>query len=101
MQLPNKQFAIVQDVRPTLLPPPGSPNDQSISHDKQVPLARQLLPFSIGKYASKELDCGVFKCSECGKGFKIKKSLEIHKIDNHDHYLKHPLFLSAEEPAIC
>jgi len=123
MQLPTKPVAAMEDVKPALLPPPDSLHDQPASLDKlRVLLARQLLPLGIGESAQcnvkgctmlvtlstlaqhfkdhKEMDIRVFKCDECGKGFKQKKSLEIHRIEDHEKYLKNPLF-STENTAIC
>jgi len=125
VQLHTKPVAVVEDVKPLLLPPADSShdNDQPASLDKlRVLLARQLLPLGIGESAQcnvegcsslltlstltqhfkdhKEMDCLVFKCDECGKGFKQKKSLEIHRIEDHAKYFENPLFFSAEEPTI-
>ena len=46
----------------------------------------------------KEHDSRVFKCNECGKGFKQKKSVEISRIEDHEKYLKKNIFYT-DDPA--
>jgi len=92
----------MDDVKP-LVPVPLPPHNQLPTRlDKvRVQLGRDKLS-TLAKHFKdhKERDLHAFKCSECDKGFKHKKLLEIHRIQHHDNLVVNPLF-NGEELANC